>query len=109
MAMPSTYASESRKPLALVSSLFCPAMMPERIGIIGNTHGVSASSRPKPKKVATTAQKLPPFSTRSIFEVSDSLAAGFVASGVADAAAPLAAPPATLQPAVREKSCLIGG
>ena len=84
-------------------------MMPDRIGIIGNTHGVSASSRPNPKKVATTAQKLPAFNTRSIFEVSDSLATGFAASGVADAVMPLAATEAMPPPTVMEKSCLIGG
>ena len=96
--MPSTYASDSRKPLVLVSSFFCPAMMPERIGIIGNTQGVSASSRPNPKKVATTPQKLPPFSTRSIREVSDSLAGSV-------GAAAMAAPP----PAPRLKSRWVGG
>src|SRR3989304_5296400 len=36
-----------------------PTMMPERIGIIGSTHGVKASSRPKPKKLASTSQVLP--------------------------------------------------
>jgi hypothetical protein len=30
-------------------------MMPDRIGIIGNTQGVKASSRPKPKKLARVA------------------------------------------------------
>ena len=34
-------------------------MMPERIGIIGSMHGVNASSRPKPRKLASTSQKLP--------------------------------------------------
>ena len=80
-------------------------MMPERIGIIGNTHGVSASSSPNPKKVATTAQKLPPFSTRSIFEVSDSAATG----SAGEAARSLVATGAAAPLAVREKSCLIGG
>ena len=36
-----------------------PTMMPDKIGIIGNTQGVKDSSRPKPKKLATTHQKLP--------------------------------------------------
>ena len=34
-------------------------MMPERIGIIGSTHGVNASRRPNPRKLASTSQKLP--------------------------------------------------
>ena len=34
-------------------------MMPERIGIIGSMHGVKASSRPNPRKLAITSQKLP--------------------------------------------------
>ncbi len=33
-------------------------MMDVRIGIIGSTHGVKASSRPKPKNDATTVQTL---------------------------------------------------
>jgi hypothetical protein len=37
-----------------------PAMMPDRMGIIGSTQGVNASSRPNPKKVARTAKRLPP-------------------------------------------------
>ena len=36
-----------------------PAMMPDRIGIIGSTQGVKASSRPKPKKLAMTTNRLP--------------------------------------------------
>ncbi len=37
----------------------CPAMMPDRIGIMGNTHGVKASSSPKPKNAATDAHRPP--------------------------------------------------
>ena len=37
----------------------CPAMMPERMGIMGNTHGVKASSRPKPKNEASTSHSEP--------------------------------------------------
>src|ERR1700693_4687618 len=40
-------------------SLPSPTIMPERIGIIGSTHGVKASRRPKPKKLASTSQELP--------------------------------------------------
>jgi hypothetical protein len=35
-------------------------MMPDRIGIMGSTQGVNASSRPNPKKLASIASKLPP-------------------------------------------------
>src|SRR5689334_2161057 len=35
-----------------------PAMMPDRIGIIGNTHGVNASKRPNPKKLNNASQRL---------------------------------------------------
>jgi hypothetical protein len=41
-------------------------MMPDRIGIIGNTHGVKVSSRPKPKKLARMAAVLPPSSRRAM-------------------------------------------
>lgn len=41
-------------------------MMPERIGIIGKTQGVSESSRPKPKKLAMTTQVLAPESKRAM-------------------------------------------
>jgi len=34
-------------------------MMPERIGIIGNTQGVSARARPKTKNAATVAHSPP--------------------------------------------------
>ena len=34
-------------------------MMPDRIGIIGSTHGVNASSSPKPKNAASSAQLAP--------------------------------------------------
>ena len=71
IAMPSTYASASKNPEVLVS-FFCPAIMPDKIGIIGNTQGVNDSSKPKPKKLAMIAQKLPPFSTFSILDRSDS-------------------------------------
>ena len=36
-----------------------PTMMPDRIGTIGSTQGVNASSSPKPKNVASTANRLP--------------------------------------------------
>ena len=34
-------------------------MIPDRIGTIGSTQGVNASSRPAPKNVASTASRLP--------------------------------------------------
>jgi hypothetical protein len=36
-----------------------PAMIPDKMGIIGSTHGVNVSSKPKPKKAAITKIKLP--------------------------------------------------
>ena len=36
-----------------------PAMMPERIGTIGSTQGVKASSSPAPKKKPMTSSRLP--------------------------------------------------
>ena len=52
-------------------------MMPDRIGIIGKTQGVSASSRPKPKKLSTMSQVLPPARVAVIWSVSDSGGAGW--------------------------------
>src|SRR3546814_11131174 len=58
--MPSVYASER---LNVCSFPKCrrPTMMLERMGIMGNTQGVSASSRPKPKKPLTISHSLPFF------------------------------------------------
>ena len=50
-AMPCTYVKASEKPRMRVTLAPCPTMMPERIGIIGSTHGVSDSSNPAPKNV----------------------------------------------------------
>src|SRR5450755_2429850 len=71
MAMPSTYASDRRKACIWVILWPRPTMMPDRIGIIGNTQGVSASNRPAPKKNETINQKLPPLNSRAICEPSD--------------------------------------
>ena len=38
-------------------------MMPDKMGIIGNTQGVSANSKPKPKKPMTINQSFPPLSS----------------------------------------------
>ena len=40
-------------------------MTPDSMGTIGSTHGVKASSRPNPKKLATVSQK-PPAKTPAI-------------------------------------------
>src|SRR5690606_32771120 len=37
-----------------------PAIRPDRIGIIGSTQGVKASSRPKPKKLSSAHQRFGP-------------------------------------------------
>ena len=58
--MPSTYVTDSRNDRRGVAASPWPAMMPERIGIIGSTQGVKASSRPNPKKLAMIASRLPP-------------------------------------------------
>lgn len=46
-------------------------MMPDKIGIIGNTQGVNASNSPAPKKKLTINPKLPPLNKFSIRVVSD--------------------------------------
>ena len=51
--------SDSAKDRPGVACLPWPAMMPDRIGIIGNTQGVKASSSPKPKKDAITTRMFP--------------------------------------------------
>src|ERR1019366_227671 len=71
MAMPSTYASDRMKACIWVILWPRPTMMPDRIGIIGNTHGVNASNNPAPKKKETISQKLPPLNSRAICEPSD--------------------------------------
>ena len=45
-AMPSTYDSDSRKPRCVDTVPPWPAMMLDRIGTIGSTHGVNDSSSP---------------------------------------------------------------
>src|SRR3989338_6264381 len=45
-------------------------MIPDRIGIIGNTQGVSESSRPKPKKLTSTNARLPPLNRLAMRELS---------------------------------------
>src|SRR3972149_1085848 len=50
-------------------------MMPDKIGIIGNTHGVKPSNKPAPKKNETTSQKLPFLNSWVICASSDCSAA----------------------------------
>ncbi|RLA25425.1 MAG: hypothetical protein DRQ63_09695 [Gammaproteobacteria bacterium] len=59
-AIPITYVNASEKPRDAVILSPSPAMMPERMGTIGNTQGVKASNRPAPKKVAMTSNMLEP-------------------------------------------------
>src|SRR5208282_1827468 len=47
------------KPRRCVKCSPCGTKMPDKMGIIGNVHGVNASSRPNPKKLAIKIQKLP--------------------------------------------------
>jgi len=58
-AIPSTYARDSAKALRAVTLLPWLAIIPERIGTIGNTQGVNESSKPRPKNVASTRSRLP--------------------------------------------------
>src|SRR6478736_6037654 len=53
----STYTTDSTNARCVEMFSPEPAMMPERIGIIGNTHGVKASSKPKPKKLSSASQR----------------------------------------------------
>jgi len=39
--------------------LDAPTIMPDKMGIIGSTHGVNDSSSPKPKKLAINNHTLP--------------------------------------------------
>ena len=48
-----------KKALRVVMLCPWPTMILERIGIIGNTHGVNASNKPKPKKVRMINRVLP--------------------------------------------------
>src|SRR6185437_11131825 len=63
------------KPRAAVTLSPWPTMSPERIGIIGSTHGVKASTSPPTKKMPRTAHRLPVRSTESIESCSDTNAA----------------------------------
>ncbi len=57
--MPSTYVTDSANACAFVTARLSPTMMPERIGIIGSTHGVNVRRTPAPKKSASVSRKLP--------------------------------------------------
>ena len=46
-------------------------IMPDKIGIIGNTHGVNASSKPKPKKLTKVKIKLSDAKLVAIVSCSD--------------------------------------
>ena len=78
-------------------------MMPERIGIIGKTHGVSESSRPKPKKLTTTTQKLASLSNCAIWPLS-SLLPTVVCAAIGSAAGVVAG-----SGSVRLTVCTCGG
>src|SRR5438552_943638 len=57
--MPCTYVNAREKPRDTLTFSPWPTMMPDRMGIIGNTQGVRERSKPKPKKVPRTRSKLP--------------------------------------------------
>ena len=79
----------------VVTVLPWPAMIPERIGTIGSTQGVKASSRPRPKNVASTSGSRPSrisAASRSCSETKPPVAPAAVAPGGGPAVAvPLAA------------------
>src|SRR5258707_14804038 len=69
--MPRTYIADSVKPRHRVTLLPWPAIIPDRIGIIGKTQGVNDRSSPNPRKLAMTSQKLPVFSNPAIWRSSE--------------------------------------
>ena len=56
--------------LRVVISPFCPTIMPDKIGIIGNTQGVNDNNKPKPKKLSKTQKILSCCSSAAILSVS---------------------------------------
>src|SRR5258706_16480647 len=64
--MPKIEVADKVNPRRRVTFLPLPAINPERMGIIGRTHGVNDSSNPKPRKLAMTSQKLPVLSSHAI-------------------------------------------
>src|SRR2546423_942870 len=70
--MPSTYATERMSARSLFMLRPSPAMIPDRMGIIGSTQGVKARRRPKPRKPASTSAALPwntPAISRSLAKI----------------------------------------
>ncbi len=57
--MASTYTTDNDKARAMVMPRPWPTMILDRMGIMGNTQGVNASSRPKRKNEASTRGVLP--------------------------------------------------
>ena len=74
-------ASDRMKPCAWVILWPRLMMMPDRIGTIGNMHGVKASSRPAPKKNETISQKLPSLNSLATCEFSLAADGGDAESG----------------------------
>src|SRR5688572_194969 len=58
-AMPSTYATDNMNERRVDTFWPPPAMIPDRIGTIGNTQGVNASPRPAAKDSNSTRARLP--------------------------------------------------
>src|SRR5690606_19022637 len=59
--IPSTYRADKPNPLprAGLPPALCPTRKADKIGTIGNTHGVKDSSSPSPKNTANTCQRRP--------------------------------------------------
>ena len=62
-ALASTYTTDNTIARRVDRFSPAPAMMPDRIGIIGNTHGVKARPSPARKKTPNTSQ-IEPFNAR---------------------------------------------
>src|ERR1044071_6781629 len=82
--MPCTYVKASENPRHGVMRSPWPTMMPDRIGIIGSTHGVSDSTRPPRKKRPTRTAMLPWRTIAARLSCSDTIGAAVLA-GLPDA------------------------
>jgi hypothetical protein len=71
IAMPRTYIAERVNPRNRVTLLPWPAIIPERMGIMGRTQGVKDRSNPKPRKLAMISQKSPVLSNPAICRSSE--------------------------------------
>src|SRR5579872_2420674 len=69
--MPKTYIADKVNPRNRVTLRPWPAINPARMGIMGRTQGVNDRSKPKPRKLTMTSQKLPLLSIPAIWRSSE--------------------------------------